>query len=293
MRTFVGKEVLRQLAKKYYGLYLPVEKGMSSSEQYKQYVLKGKPAQTEELPGFISSEEDSILSFLTPEGAVEVISLKNRMDFELFLQKLAYRCEPVSIQKEIGAMMIAGVINWEKINRHKREYLEKGGIDWNQEFRRFTSDADNFKDRVLILSNGPYSNYPASKAGYSEEDWNRLSADIRMYHECTHYICRKRWPQRKHKVVDEVVADAVGIFAAFGYYRTELALGVLGVSEKGTYTGGRLSFYVEEEKLNEVCAVVIKCVNQIYDICKNNQYEPFVLLERIMEENSLWENIEN
>ena len=277
-----GTEVLRALAKKYYGLYLPVEKGMSQSPWYRQYVLAGKPENTEELPGFTGSEQDEIFPFSTPAGEVEVIYLERREDFELFLQKLAYRCEPEPIRPDVGAMMISGVINWEKIESHKRKYLEKGNLDWKEEFRRFTSRPENFKDRVLILSGGPYSNYPAQKAGYTPEEWKQISIDIRMYHECTHYVCRNRWPEKKETVLDEVLADAVGLLGATGRYDRRLALEFLGVAEDGTYTGGRLGAYVSEDELPQKAAYALEISKKIENICKSEEKagsDPFSITE--------------
>lgn len=107
-RKMKGKEVLRGLAHRYYGLYLPVEEGMSQSEKYKEYVLAGRPGGEGELPGFFGSVEDEIFPFFTPEGEVEVIYLENRQDFICFLQKIAYKCEPKPIRDDVGAMMILG-----------------------------------------------------------------------------------------------------------------------------------------------------------------------------------------
>ena len=237
-----GKEVIKRAADCYYGLFLPVAAGMSKSPEYRQAVLSGRKPEGDPA-GFLTSDADMILSLDTPAGEVDAIYLDTRADFELFLQKIGHRCEPEAIRPDVGAMMISGVINWKKIEVHKRAYLEQGKLDWNAEFKRFTAVPENFKDRVLVLSGGPYSNFPAERAGYSQEEWKRISVDIRMYHECTHYICRTCWQEKKDAVMDEVTADAIGLIGAIGYYRKDLAAAFLGFTPEGRYTGGRLSVY--------------------------------------------------
>lgn len=167
-------------------------------------------------------------------------------------------------------MMISGVINWEKIENHKKEYLSSGNPDWNMEFRRFTSRAENFKDRVLVLSGGPYSNYPAEKAGYTEKEWKQISVDIRMYHECTHYVCRRRWQEKQNAVMDEVVADAIGLLGAVGHFDKKLAMEFLGITEEGKYVGGRLKVYVKEEELDEAAELALKWINKVEAVCQQN-----------------------
>lgn len=55
-----------------------------------------------------------------------------------------------------------------------------------------------------------------------EPAWIRASDDIRKYHELTHFVCRRLYPDLIDKVRDELIADAVGICAAFGEYRRDL-----------------------------------------------------------------------
>ena len=62
------------------------------------------------------------------------------------------------------------------------------------EFRRFTSVKENYLDMLAVLSRGPYSHVDASAAGCSEDEWLTLSDTIRKYHELTHVICRKQYP---------------------------------------------------------------------------------------------------
>ena len=55
----------------------------------------------------------------------------------------------------------------------------------------------------------------------SDPDWLQKSQIIRKYHECTHFICRNLYPEKTDAVRDELIADAIGIYAADGLSREE------------------------------------------------------------------------
>lgn len=280
-----GKEVIPYLAESYFGLYLPVSEGMSKSQKYQKYVLQGKKDRNSKPIGFLCSDGDTIFKFSTPAGAVDVILLDNRVDFELFLQKIAYRCEPVSIREDIGAMMISGVINWKKIHENGKAYVERGGEDWQAEFKRFTSDAENFKDRVLVISSGPYSGLSAHKAGYPQEEWRKISICIRVYHECTHYVCRRLYPDQRDPVLDEIIADVIGVLGATGHMDRALCCKFMGIKEDGTYDQGRLGAYVPAERIQKEAARAALLLEQIGKLCdekKNMGDLPFGILEDLI-----------
>ena len=242
--AFRGRETIPALAEVYPQLYLVP--GETDEEVYRTVVLSGGEPPFRRLDHFRGSEGDSCLREETPAGPVPVITLPDRRDFELFLQIMACRCRPDPIPRTQGAAILDGVINWTRIRDHKAEYLRVhgGDADWAGEFQRFTADRANYKDALIVLSVGPYSAVPAEELGFSEAEWQRSSQIIRRTHECTHFLCRRLFPQQKEPVWDELVADAAGIFAAFGRFDPALAERFLGVTEDG-YAGGRLENYVE------------------------------------------------
>ncbi len=144
-------------------------------------------------------------------------------------------------------MTISGIINWEKINDHKARYIASGGTDWKEEFKRFTADRGNYRDTIILLSSGLYSAVPAKWVHMDEKDWQERSVTIRMYHELTHFICRKLFPEKKDALRDEIYADCIGLIAAFGRYNASLAKIFLGIENEITCrAGGRLEHYVPE-----------------------------------------------
>ena len=282
-----GRAVIKGVAERFPQLYLiPGENG--AEQAYLDAVLRGISPPENGLLHFQTDERDRLETVFTPTGSVDVLTLHRRQDFELFLRIMAHRCGMAVIPPAQGAATLIGIPEWGKINAHKEAFLreekEKGNSapDWGAEFRSFTADKKNYTDTLIVLSEGPYSGINAAKAGVEEECWLQLSHSIRLYHELTHVICRRTWPGKSDAVWDELVADAVGIFAAFGYFdrkREELFLGV----NDGEYTGGRLQNYVDdpadEKKLNDLArrvSSVLKVFEKV--IAENGAADVFALI---------------
>ena len=295
-----GKMVIEELAEIYNQLYLvPGEEG--AKELYKEIVQGGAEPPEKSLGHFKRSDRDSLVTVTTPAGSVRVVTLYEREDFELFLQIVAHRCEKTQIPKTQGASSLNGVINWRRIEARQEAFLkeeaEKGVTDpdWNAEFQRFTSDKNNYLDALILLSTGPYSALSAEKAGFSEEEWLRLSNDIRKYHECTHFVCRKLYREKIEPIWDELAADAVGLYAAFGKYDIRLAELFLGI-EDGRYVGGRLENYLDkaadtaearEERLNKLAEKAHRALPEIRSLIDGSAgadiYDMIILLEEQQE----------
>ncbi|MCR4646228.1 MAG: hypothetical protein K5695_12605 [Oscillospiraceae bacterium] len=244
--TLSGRQVIPALAETFQQLYLvPGEEGQ---RLYNEVVLKGAKPPSRDLSHFITSERDMCGFEWTPAGMVRIIILDERADFELFLQIMANCCAVRSIPDTQGASIISSVINRRKIDAFReRFHAEHPGADstaWNAAFRRFREDKSNYTESVIILSTGPYSNVPAAELGLTGAAWLRDSMTIRRFHECTHFICRKLFPDQISVVWDEAVADTVGIYSAYGKPDTRMAERFFGITD-GHYTGGRLENYLE------------------------------------------------
>lgn len=279
-----GKDCILHLAQRYPVLSIPLCNDGDTNIFYKSAALRGEVLSNTSLTDFQTTPMDYVKTVSTPAGEVETVFLKNRDDFLLFLRKTVYKgvCKP--IPNTVGAMMIKGISNWDKINTHLNDYINAGNNDRDEEFRRFTSDKKNYKDCLLLISDGPYSNISSEKVGLSADEWLRYSQQIRIYHECTHFICRQLWNDKKNVVFDEIVADCIGLFAAFGKYSKELALMFLGFDSSGTYCGGRLEFYCEKSDIDTLKPDILRLVNLLSEISDANKNdEPFTLLKKIME----------
>ena len=237
-----------KLARRYPQLLLPIQAGERQTQEYKDAVLGGKPLEQE--PDFVCPEVIELSVCETPAGRAETVYFGLREDFLHAYRALAYRCEPADIPDSVGAGYIGGLINWQKIRDHRDAYFAAGGEDWEAEFGRFTSDKKNYRDSLILLSGGDYSNLSAESVGFSREEWKRKSLAIRKYHELTHFVCRALYSDDVDALRDEVIADAIGLTAAFGYYDTALAARFLGVEGGSFREGGRLSHYVKDGELS-------------------------------------------
>ena len=131
-----------------------------------------------------------------------------------------------------GAAMLT-VFNWPRIKAHLSLFPEE---EQTAAFKRFTSCRENYTDMLVILSRGPYSNVSAQEMGLTEDEWLVRSDMIRRFHELTHVICRRLYPNDIQPVRDELIADAVGLYAAYGHFDTEKEMRFLGI-RNGHYEG--------------------------------------------------------
>ena len=266
---YQGRNAIAVLAEEYPQLYLVP--GPQGAAQYRLVVGRGQQPESKDLSHFRGTERDQLRLEDTPAGPVRAVTLCDRADFELFLQIMSRRCEPVEIPPTQGAAILDGVINWNRIRSHQKEYEENARAagnpapDWGAEFKRFTADRRNYTDALIILSEGPYSAVPAERAGYPEKEWRQMSLTIRRCHECTHFICRRLFPELIDPVWDELTADAVGIFAALGRYDVHLAELFLGIDEHG-YTGGRLENYAGDETLDGLAVRAHRAVLRLQEM---------------------------
>ncbi len=276
--------LMEKLAERYPQLY--VAPSDHSEEAYKRAVQTGEAPEEKDLSHFIGSSGDWLKKEDTPAGEVEILHLEERADFETFVRIILYRAGLKEILPSVGAQTIIGVRNWKKIREHMEPCTGLSEDDYWKELVSFASDKSKSTDILILISSGPYSALPAKTAGMAEEEWLKVSQDIRYYHECAHFICRRKDPEKILPLWDELTADLVGMLKAMGKYDPSLAAAFLGVSENG-YTEGRLIHYLsEEEKENpdeaasEVYAVIQQLARKAADTKPEDAYE--LLLELFM-----------
>ncbi len=268
--------VLKALAEEYPQLYLDPDK--DSQETYKNVVLRGVMPEEKKLEHYSGDEADSNVIADTPAGQVRVVTIGNRKDFELVVRGLmaAKNGPSEDVPASQGAAMFT-VFNWPRINRHLERFPKE---EQSAEFKRFTSAKENYIDMLIVLSRGPYSNIDAAITGYGEDKWLELSDNIRRFHELTHVICRRKYPEDVNAVRDELVADAVGMYAAFESFDVEIEKMFLGITDE-QYTGGRLGNYTDEpEKITKNVCCTLDQIKMIVE--GKNWAGPFDLIPELM-----------
>ena len=269
--------VLAHLASEYPQLYLNPD--TDSQETYRRVVLRGEEPETKSLAHYRGDPADREELAETPAGSVRVVTLGNRQDFELALRSLmAAKDGPLTpIPESQGAAMLT-VFNWPRIHAHLALFPEEKRA---AEFKRFTAVRENYTDMLVLLSRGPYSHVDAAAVGETEEEWLGHSDTIRRFHELTHVICRRLCPGDVAPIRDELVADAVGLTAAYGRFDPAAEKRFLGIRD-GRYVGGRLGNYTDtpEALTGAVCAALER-IRAIME--KQAGTEPFRLIPALMQ----------
>jgi hypothetical protein len=247
-------------------LRFPIRAGMSQDDAYRAATRRGEFAAAEAFaPGLVAHDPDGIALAVHPTaaGRIPILSATDRRDFVSLVQAFTGRNEPVSVPSSVGACMVAGLNNWDRIATYRAAWErdhgdEAAGGGWADEFHRLTGRKQDYQDRFIILSRGTYSGVPAADLGLNDIDWLDRSFVIRREHECAHYFVYRLTGSVPHRVLDELVADFVGIVLAFGSYRPELALRCLGLEHAPVYrAGGRLEYYRGTPPLSDAAFAVL------------------------------------
>ncbi|MEW6336307.1 MAG: DUF7005 family protein [Acidobacteriota bacterium] len=240
-------------------LRFPIRAGISSEAAYRAATLKGEA--TAESVEHLRLEDPGALELAihdTLAGGVPVIVAGTRGDFENLVRAFTSRNEPRPVPPSMGACHVSGLNNWDRIAAHRRSWEAQDpgrcgdSTAWHEEFRRLVARKDLYQDRFVILSRGPYSNVPAAETGLPEGEWRELSLVLRREHECTHHFTLRAFGRLGNNVLEELLADFVGLVRAFGAYRPELAARFLGLEGFPIYRdGGRLENYRGEPPLSD------------------------------------------
>jgi hypothetical protein len=189
----------------------------------------------------------------TPAGRIPVLVAANRKDFESLLRALTRHNEPEPIPPAVGAMMVAGYNNWDRIHEIRSAWSKRHPFgDWAVELRKLLPERHLYQDRFILLSSGPYSDVTAESMGFTDEDWLEKSVTIRLEHECAHYFTRRVFGVMRNSLHDELIADYMGIVAAAGAFRADWFLRFLGLEAfPRLRPGGRLENYRGDPALSD------------------------------------------
>lgn len=239
----------------------PVLEGMDADPAYRAAVrrgdLSGAPAE-----GLQLAHPDGLRLSIHPTlaGHIPVLEPRGRADFVALLQALTKRNTPAPIPDSMGACIIGGYNNWDRVARLRAAWENDRGTTaeqapdaWLAHFEAvIVPDKPLYQDRFIVLSDGPYSGQSAADFGLDEHDWLAHSRTIRLEHECTHYFTRRVCGSMRNNIMDELIADYTGLVAAFGRFDSALFLRFLGIQPDGTFRpDGRLRLYRGEPPLSD------------------------------------------
>jgi hypothetical protein len=244
--------VFECLKKRLIQLHFPIRKGISQTDGYRAATLRGEPEECIPEATGLSLEHPEALSLMihqTAAGGVPILTAGSHADFVALVRSLILKNEPGEVPVSMGAAMVAGYNNWDRIRRYRKQWeLDHPddilGQRWQEEFQRIIPQKELYQDQFILLSGGPYSAVSAKDMGLSHEEWKRTSLIIRQEHEAAHYFTRRLFSSMSNNLFDEILADYMGIAAAMGRYRAEWFLRFVGLESFPLYRqGGRLENY--------------------------------------------------
>ena len=240
-------------------LCFPIEAGISDSVAYRAATLRGMPsADMPEATGLVLREPAGVTLAIhaTPAGRIPVITVPVRDDFIALVRALSGKNEPIAVPSSMGATLISGFNNWERVAAYRREWA-RGSPDctekaWREEFARLVPQRAHYQDRFIVLQEGYYSAVMPGDMGIDPRHWRDLSLTIRREHECAHYFTLRLFGAMHDRLHDELLADYAGIVAANGRFRADWFQRFLGIEDHPVYRdGGRLQNYRGKPPLSD------------------------------------------
>ncbi|MGC8917493.1 MAG: DUF7005 family protein [Thermoanaerobaculum sp.] len=234
-----GQGLYEKLAEAFPQLFFLPAAGLRQSPEWNAAVGRGEtPAGP--LPALTFPEGLALHLLPTPVGTLPALVCAAREDFERLVQLLAYRGEPLPVPPSMGATLVQGLPNRTRFKALEHRSATAPWLTFREAQKRSKA---LYQDRLVLAWDGPYSGV-AAVPGLDERSWRHRSLTIRLAHEATHYLTVRVFARLGHTVLEELVADWVGLWQAFGDYPLELAQRFLGVEGPGTFRpGGRLANY--------------------------------------------------
>ncbi|QPN58456.1 hypothetical protein H8F24_09370 [Synechococcus sp. CBW1002] len=229
----LGDRLVKTLQSVLPQLLLPQVADIRSSELYRRLVLRGEEGTSAALqavgPEPVWQQIGSLRLWVAahPCGAMPVLLTPDWSDFCLLVRALAHRCEPVALAHGVHAQAVSGLIHWGLI-------------------RRFGPKS---RAQLILLHEAPYGSVAAQHVPGmpSKDTWLETSTALRLEHELTHLATKRLLGEMRLNLLDELVADCMGMVAAMGLFNAELFGHCLGLDPNGEpLPGGRWGTYVAE-----------------------------------------------
>ena len=252
------------LARRLVQFRFPIAAGVSRTDAYRAATRRGVlppvnwPGFTLEDPGALELELHPTLA-----GRVPVITCGTRADFVALVRACSCRNEPEPVPDSMGACIVTGLNNWDRVARLRRRLEEERGgpfdeNGWAEALRGLKPQKALYQDRVIILSREPYSGVPAAAFGLDDGLWRVRSVAIRRAHECTHYFTLRAFGMMRNNLLDELVADFAGLVHTYHRYDAGMALRFLGLeSYPGYRAGGRFENYLKTPPIGSEAAAIL------------------------------------
>ena len=253
----------------FYQLRCPIREGMSDETAYQTARRYGDFSQIDALGSRFELEHGDDLKLVLVEslgGLVPVLLPNGRSDFTTLIQAFAHKNEPVPVPESMGAAIISGFVNWNRLHQLRDQWLSERVEDpfaevmWRQELtNHILPHKQLYQDTFIILSDGYYSDVAPDAVGLSADEWQTASHTIRLVHESTHYLMRRLGIARPNHLLDELIADFRGIVAVNGRFRADWFLHFMGLEAfPHCRETGRLHIYRRQLSMSDTAFTLLQ-----------------------------------
>jgi hypothetical protein len=266
LRVARNEGVMPALAARLVQLRFPIQVGISQTDAYRAATRRGIAPEGDTMLALEEPAGLELVLHATLAGRVPVITCRTRADFTALVQALSCRNEPEPVPPSMGACIVNGLNNWDRVSRVRRRMEAERGApldaaEWTEAFRTIAQDKALYQDRLILLSREPYSAVPAAALGLDEDEWRAQSVSIRREHECTHYFTLVALGGMRNNLFDELIADFAGLGRTFGRYDGALALRFLGLEAYPRYRpGGRFENYLAAPQVCDGAPEILRTI---------------------------------
>ncbi|MEN0046686.1 MAG: hypothetical protein AAF806_06500 [Bacteroidota bacterium] len=250
------KGVYETLKKYLVQFQFPVNENISQTKAYKDVTLRGKTSSgIESATGLVLKDADKLQLYIYSSlaGKIPVIVANNQFDFQSIIQALTRRNEPQFIPASMGAAIIRGLNNWDRLRAAQRAFRS------SMSSKELIESKHLYQDNLIVLSRNPYSNVSAEQMRLEDEEWLNQSLEIRLEHECTHYFTLRHFNKMANNMYDELLADYMGITKVLPQYRSDWFLKFVGLEQYPIFReSGRLKNYLGKSPLSDSAFQILK-----------------------------------
>jgi hypothetical protein len=120
--------VFQALSSKLVQLQFPILESISQTEAYRFATRKGVSVDgMVEATGLILQQPEQLQLILHQSlaGVIPVLLTRNREDFVSLVQALTMRNEPLPVPASMGACMVTGFNNWDRVRQYRQQWVSE------------------------------------------------------------------------------------------------------------------------------------------------------------------------
>src|SRR5262249_14385800 len=120
-------------------LWFPIRAGISETPDYAAATRMGvDPRALGKATGLtlIAPDRCRLVLHQTPAGRIPMLIAEQREDFVALVRALSRRNEPVPIPDSMGAVVVAGYNNWNRVAALRKEFLDQHSDQGDSDWRR-------------------------------------------------------------------------------------------------------------------------------------------------------------